>query len=45
MKGLMKALGVQGVFWPAEGDSLRVLVDEPEPASDHRMIWVDVRVP
>lgn len=35
----------QGVFWPADGDSQRVLVDEPEPASDHRMIWVDVRIP
>jgi endonuclease/exonuclease/phosphatase family metal-dependent hydrolase len=35
----------QGVFWPAEGDPLRVLVDKPEPASDHRMTWTDVRMP
>jgi endonuclease/exonuclease/phosphatase family metal-dependent hydrolase len=32
----------QGVFWPDVGDPLRVLVEEPERASDHRMTWTDV---
>jgi hypothetical protein len=35
----------RGVFWPAVGDPLRTLVEEPEPASDHRLVWVDVRLP
>jgi endonuclease/exonuclease/phosphatase family metal-dependent hydrolase len=34
-----------GVFWPAAGDPLRPLVDEPHPASDHRLVWVEVSVP
>jgi endonuclease/exonuclease/phosphatase family metal-dependent hydrolase len=34
-----------GVFWPAAGDPLRSLVDEPDPASDHHLVWVDLRVP
>lgn len=34
-----------GVFWPATGDPLRALVEEPSPASDHHLVWVDVRVP
>lgn len=34
-----------GVFWPAAGDPLAPLVSEPEPASDHRLVWVDVLVP
>jgi endonuclease/exonuclease/phosphatase family metal-dependent hydrolase len=34
-----------GVFWPAPGDPLRALVDPPQPASDHRLVWVDVELP
>ena len=34
-----------GVFWPAPGDPRRALVDEPQAASDHRLVWVDVDVP
>lgn len=34
-----------GVFWPAHGDPLRALVDEPEPASDHQLVWVDLLLP
>jgi hypothetical protein len=33
-----------GVFWPAAGDPLAWLVSEPDPASDHRLVWVDVLV-
>jgi endonuclease/exonuclease/phosphatase family metal-dependent hydrolase len=31
-----------GVFWPPPGDSLRALVDKPDPSSDHRLVWVDI---
>lgn len=36
-----------GVFWPAPGDPLRRLVGEGERivSSDHRLVWVDVRLP
>jgi endonuclease/exonuclease/phosphatase family metal-dependent hydrolase len=36
-----------GVFWPAPGDPLRRLVGEGRPvvSSDHRLVWVDVRLP
>lgn len=34
-----------GVFWPAVGDPLRALVEEPDPASDHHLVWVDLRLP
>lgn len=34
-----------GVFWPAAGDPLRALVDAPDPASDHRLVYVDVSPP
>jgi hypothetical protein len=34
-----------GVFWPAPDDPLRHLVDAPDPASDHHLVWVDLRVP
>ncbi len=35
-----------GVFWPLQADPLFALVGEfPFPSSDHRMVWVDVRVP
>jgi endonuclease/exonuclease/phosphatase family metal-dependent hydrolase len=34
-----------GVFWPAAGDPLRVLTEDPDPASDHHLVWVDLFVP
>ncbi len=35
-----------GVFWPTTGDPLFGLVGTfPFPSSDHRLVWVDVRVP
>jgi hypothetical protein len=35
-----------GVFWPLSTDPLFSLVGTfPFPASDHRLVWVDVRVP
>ena len=34
-----------GVFWPAPGEFGRSLVTEPDPASDHHLVWVDVVVP
>lgn len=34
-----------GVFWPAPGDALHALVAEPDPASDHRLVWTDVELP
>jgi hypothetical protein len=35
-----------GVFWPVQSDPLFPLVGVfPFPSSDHRMVWVDVRVP
>jgi hypothetical protein len=35
-----------GVFWPAAGDPLFPLVGNfPFPSSDHRLVFVDVRVP
>ena len=34
------------VFWPTSGDPLFPLVGTfPFPSSDHRLVWVDVRVP
>lgn len=34
-----------GVFWPRADDPLyRLVGDYPFPASDHRLVWVDVRV-
>ena len=34
------------VFWPASGDPLFPLVGTfPFPSSDHRLVWVDVKVP
>jgi hypothetical protein len=34
------------VFWPASGDPLFPLVGTfPFPGSDHRLVWVDVKVP
>jgi hypothetical protein len=34
-----------GVFWPAADEPLAALVGEPDPASDHRLVWVDVALP
>ena len=35
-----------GVFWPLSTDPLFPLVGTwPFPSSDHRLVWVDVRVP
>jgi hypothetical protein len=30
------------VFWPAPNDPLYGLVDPPDPASDHYLVWVDL---
>lgn len=35
-----------GVFWPTSSDPLfRLVGTYPFPASDHRLVWVDVRLP
>ncbi|MEJ2341318.1 MAG: endonuclease/exonuclease/phosphatase family protein [Gemmatimonadales bacterium] len=35
-----------GVFWPLEADPLFSLVGTyPFPSSDHRLVWIDVRIP
>ena len=35
-----------GVFWPLTSDPLFRLVGTfPFPSSDHRLVWVDVRIP
>jgi hypothetical protein len=35
-----------GVFWPASSDPLFPLVGTfPFPSSDHRLVWIDVKVP
>jgi hypothetical protein len=35
-----------GVFWPLSSDPLFALVGTfPFPSSDHRLVWIDVRVP
>jgi hypothetical protein len=33
-----------GVFWPASGDPLYRLIAEPDPSSDHHLVWIDVAV-
>ncbi|WP_167138436.1 endonuclease/exonuclease/phosphatase family protein [Diaminobutyricimonas sp. TR449] len=34
-----------GVFWPVQADPLSALTGEfPFPSSDHRLVWVDVKV-
>ena len=34
-----------GVFWPVQADPLSALTgDVPVPESDHRLVWVDLRV-
>jgi 3-phytase len=34
------------VFWPAEGEQFFELTGVfPFPSSDHRLVWIDVRVP
>ncbi len=40
------AIQAAGVFWPAQNDPLFSLVGTfPFPSSDHRLVWVDVRMP
>jgi Endonuclease/Exonuclease/phosphatase family len=34
-----------GIFWPAPDDPLRRLVEGPESASDHHLVWVDLVLP
>ena len=35
-----------GVFWPKQADPLSALTGVfPFPSSDHRLVWVDVKVP
>ncbi len=34
-----------GVFWPGPDDPLRPLVDGDKKASDHALVWVDLRFP
>lgn len=41
-KGL-KVVG-SGVFWPAAGESLSVVVAQAKPSSDHCLVWVDLVV-
>ncbi len=31
-----------GVFWPKKGTAERALIDPPNEASDHRLVWLDV---
>ncbi|WP_082213472.1 endonuclease/exonuclease/phosphatase family protein [Dyadobacter psychrophilus] len=33
-----------GVFWPAKGEPLAELVEKRESSSDHRLVWVKVRL-
>lgn len=33
------------VFWPSPGDPTHTLIGEPDPASDHYLVWIDVRIP
>jgi hypothetical protein len=41
----LKPVGA-GVFWPVRSDPLSRLTGEfPFPTSDHRLVWVDIRVP
>jgi len=34
-----------GVFWPAPGDPLARLVEDPDPSSDHHLVWLDLEIP
>ena len=33
-----------GIFWPAVGEPHRLLIDEPNAASDHRLVWLDLQI-
>lgn len=33
-----------GVFWPAKGEAFAELVEKRESSSDHRMVWVKVKL-
>lgn len=39
----LKVVGT-GVFWPAPGEPHREWIDQPDPASDHRLVWVEIEV-
>src|SRR5262249_17025207 len=38
-------VGGSGVFWPKPDDPLYRLVADPEPASDHYAVWIDLALP
>ncbi len=38
-------VGDAGVFWPAPDDPLARLVSKPDSASDHRLVWVEIKLP
>ena len=38
-------LAGSGVFWPKPDDPLYRLVSDPEPASDHYAVWIDLVLP
>ena len=47
---VLPSLGIQvrdaGVFWPQQSDPLSRLTGVyPFPSSDHRLVWVDIRIP
>ena len=34
-----------GVFWPRRDDALQRLIENRQASSDHRLVWVDIKVP
>ncbi|MGL5096098.1 MAG: endonuclease/exonuclease/phosphatase family protein [Planctomycetia bacterium] len=34
-----------GVFWPEQSEPTYKLIDKPDPSSDHRIVWVDLKLP
>jgi endonuclease/exonuclease/phosphatase family metal-dependent hydrolase len=46
---VLPSLGLEvrgsGVFWPEPGDPLARLVDDPDAASDHHLVWLDIALP
>ncbi|HWI31050.1 MAG TPA: endonuclease/exonuclease/phosphatase family protein [Microbacterium sp.] len=46
LPSLALRVAASGVFWPVQADPLSRLTGVfPFPSSDHRLVWVDVRVP
>jgi len=39
------SLVASGVFWPSPDDPLHALVAQRESSSDHRLVWVEVKLP